>query len=227
MNQGMVNTVISAVVGGVIGASVVFFAGGTGKKLELAELKVAKLTITDHAVLLNAENNPDLILKDGSVLAENVVLAKKVVAKQLQAHAMVANRMFATPDDLMATKMEDWKFYAEIGASSDGGGEILVRSANGPAAVNRPTTSGSWFRMGYDPELNPQMLAISNANRNQVRISSDLSETQMKMISANMSNPQGTMPPGNYNSPTTAPISNDMIPSSTSIATRPDGTYPQ
>jgi len=52
MSQGMVNTVMSAIVGGVVGAGVVFFAGNTGNKTdlknaEMQELKVAKLTITE------------------------------------------------------------------------------------------------------------------------------------------------------------------------------------
>ena len=232
MNQGMVNTVISAIVGGVVGACVVFFAGSTGGKmdpnvtsLELVELKIDKLTITDHAAVLNKEGTPEVILKDGSVLAENVVLAKKMIARQLQAHAMVANRVFATPDDLVQTPMEQWKFYAEIGASTDAGGEIVVRSANGPASINKATTSGSLFRMGYDPEFRPQMLALNNVNRSPMSISNELSETQKQMMSAAQANPQGTMPQtaGSFNSPTSAPIggynpSGETLPSATNVA---------
>jgi len=225
----MVNTVISAIVGGLVGAAVVFFAGGTGKSLELTELTVDKLTVKDIATVLNKEGTPEVVLKDGSVLAENVVLAKKMIARQLQAHAMVANRVFATPDDLVQTPMDQWRFYAELGASTDAGGEIVVRSANGPASVNKPTSNGSLFRMGYDPELRPQMLALNNVNRSPMSISNELSETQMQMMREAMANPQGTMPQaaGNFNSPASAPIGNlnpngEMIPPA-QTATRPTG----
>ena len=220
MNQGMVNTVISAIVGGVVGAGVVFFAGG---QTDFKELKVAKLTITEEATVLNKEGKPEVVLKDGSVLAENVVFAKKMIARQLQAHAMVANRIFATPDDLMTTKMEEWKFYAEIGASTEAGGEIVVRSANGPALVNKAATVGSLFRMGYDPEFRPQMLAINHASRSPMEINYQLSETQRQLMVNNL---QGAMPAaaGNYNSPSTTNIQNrEMLPSP-SVATQPSGT---
>ena len=229
MNQGMVNTVISAVVGGIVGAGVVFFTGGTGKNLELAELKVDKLTITDVATVLNKEGLPEVMLQNGSVLAENVVLAKKMIARQVQSHAMVANRVFATPDNLVETPMEQWKFYAELGASTDAGGEIVVRSATGPASVNKATTNGSLFRMGYDPELRPQMLAINNPNRAPMKINYELSEAQIQQMRETMANPQGTMPQaaGNFNSPASAPIggynpNGDTLPPAQTIA-QPDG----
>lgn len=243
MSQGMMNTVVSAIVGGIVGAGVVFFAGGTGNKtdnktdlanttsLELAELKVDKLTITEHAAVLNKEGNPEVILKDGSVLVENVILAKKMIARQLQAHAMVANRVFATPDNLMEVPMEQWKFYAELGASTDAGGEIVVRSANGPASVGKPINAGSLFRMGYDPEYRPQMLALNNPNRAPMNINYELTESQKQLMNAAMANPQGVMPQAaNFNSPASIPTGgyispNGEIPSVPTVA-RPDAGNP-
>jgi hypothetical protein len=201
MNQKMMNTVLSAVVGGVVGAAVVFFAGGTSKMVDLKEmeldsLRVGTLTITKEANLLDKEGKqPELVIRDGSVLAENVVLAKKIIGRQMQGHAIVANRVFTTPDDLIATPMENWRFFAEIGSSIEAGGEIVVRNAAGPASVNRPTTNGALFRVGYDPEQRPQILALQNANRNPLEINYRLSEEQLRMLSAAMNNPQGMMRP--------------------------------
>jgi len=212
MNQGMMNTVVSAIVGGIVGAGVVFFAGGTSsnmanlKDLELDSLRVGTLTISKEASLLDKEGKQaELVLRDGSILAENVILGKKVIARQMQGHAIVANRVFTTPDDLIATPMENWRFFAEIGSSIEAGGEIVVRSAAGPASVNRPTTNGALFRVGYDPEQRPQILALQNANRNPLEINYRLSEEQLRMLSAAMNNPQGMMPPnasGSVNSST-------------------------
>jgi len=226
MNQGMMNTVISAIVGGIVGAGVVFFAGNTNdkdlKNLKIQELEVAKLTITDHATLLNKEGNPEVVIKEGSLLAENVVLGKKMIARQIQGHAIVGNRVFTTPDDLIATPMENWRFFAEIGSSLEAGGEIVVRSAQGAATVNRPTNNGALFRMGYDPEHRPQMLALHNVNRSPMEINYGLSELQKQMLmSTAAANPQAMMPQQNsYNSNSTAPVS---YPSGASVAT-PDST---
>ena len=201
MNQKMMNTVISAIVGGVVGAGVVFFAGGSSnvadlKDMELESLRVGTLTITQEASLLDKEGKqPELVLRDGSILAENVILGKKVIARQMQGHAIVANRVFTTPDDLIATPMENWRFFAEIGSSIEAGGEIVVRNAAGPASVNRPTTNGSLFRVGYDPEQRPQILALQNASRSPLEINYRLSEEQQRMLSVAMNNPQGMMPP--------------------------------
>ena len=173
----------------------------------MQELEVAKLTITDQATLLNKEGNPEVVLKEGSILAENVIFGKKVIARQIQGHAAVFNRMFATPDDLFATPMESWRFLAEIGSSVESGGEIVVRSAQGAASVNRPTNNGALFRMGYDPEHRPQILALNNASRSPMEVNHSLSEMQKQMLmSAATANPQAAMPQGSYNSNSTAPI---------------------
>jgi len=218
MNQGMMNTVISAIVGGIVGAGVVFFVGGSKvdmDSLELADLKVANLTITNQATLLNAEGNPELFIRDGSILAEKVILANKLVGQQLQAHAMVANRFFATPDNLVHTPMEQWRFYAEIGASTDAGGEIVVRSVGGHAMVGRQVTGGALLRQGFTPEGFPQTLAINNNNRNALQIMQDLSEQQRQMLNT----AQGVMPPTSFDSGASAPIYSPPVHSGPAVAT--------
>jgi len=205
MNQGMVNSIIAAVVGGVVGACVVFFAGTSGKdnrpeldlaNLEVANLKVASLTITDQAVLLNKEGIPEVALREGSIFAENVVIAKKLVGQQVQGHAIVANRVFTTPDDLIRVPMEQWRFFAEIGASNDAGGEIVIRNSNGAAVVNRATVGGALIRLGFDTESYPQIVALQNASGSVLPISPDLSEAQKQMVMTARANPQGAMPQG-------------------------------
>jgi len=199
MNQGlMMNTVISAVVGGIIGAGVVFFAGGSKmdmKNLTLDELTVAKLTITDYAELLNAAGDAELYIRDGSILAEKVILGNKIVGQQLQGHAIVGNRIFATPDNLVTTPMESWRFYAEMGASLDAGGEFVARSVNGAAYVGRPTNTGALLRYGFTPEGAPQSLAMHNTNRSVLSITNDFSAGQLQGFNASAGNAAGMVPP--------------------------------
>jgi len=217
MNQGMMNTVVSAIVGGVIGAGVVFFGAAKNTSGELTDLavknlKVESLTITEQASLLNKEGKEEVVLKEGSVLAENVILGKKIIARQVQGHAIVANRVFTTPDDLIAMPMEQWRFYAEIGSSTEAGGEVVVRSATGAATVNRPTQGGALLRMGYDPEAQPQILALQNADRRQLEINWKLSEQQMRMLMSQAQQTGGAVP--NFN--------NEPMP--TQVGTAPDGS---
>ena len=207
MKQGMTNTVISAVIGGIVGAGVVFFAGGSKMDMKMESLEVAKLVITEHATLLNGEGQPELVLQDGSVLANNVMVAKKLVGQQLQGHAIVANRVFTTPDDLMTTPMQNWRFFAELGSSVEAGGELVVRSAAGFASVDRPTAGGALLRTGFDTESRPQVVAIHNQSRSVMPINYDLSAEQRQMIANPMAS-QGAMPqnPGSFNSPAAGPV---------------------
>ena len=193
MNQGMMNTVLSAIVGGVIGAGVVFFAGGKVdlNNLELENLTVANLTLTTQAVLLNEQGAPEVVIRDGSVLVERVILGNKLVAQQLQGHAIVGNRVFVTPDNLVHTPMEEWRFFAELGASTDAGGEIVVRSISGPALVGRLATAGALIRAGFTPEGGPQILALHNFDRSPMQIGFDLSEQQRRLLNT----AAGVVPP--------------------------------
>ena len=194
---------LSALFGGVVGAVVVLFATGQKPTIPAFEetvyaqplanapdapngkfkvLEVENLVISGQASVLGKEGNAEIVFKDGSVLVENMIFSKKMVTRQLQSHAVVANRMFATPDDLVNTPMDQWKFFAEIGTSVEAGGEVIVRSVAGPATVAKPTTDGVFFRTGFDPESQPQILALQNSDRSPVQINFGLSEQQKKML---------------------------------------------
>jgi hypothetical protein len=209
MNQGIMNTVFSAVVGGTIGAAVTFF--GTGKT-EFENLKVTNLTITKQATLLSKEGKEDVVLKEGSVLANNVVLGRKFVGTQFQGHVVVANRMFTSPDDLVATPMEKWRFFTEIGSTVDAGGEVIVRSAAGPASINQPINNGALLRTGFDKDSTPRIWAVRNQDRN--------------FVPVNLASPAvqtaGTISAGNTFDSATVPVSPVGTPA---VASQPDANH--
>jgi len=194
---------ISSLIGGIVGAVVVLAATGQISTVlplgtlhaqdgaetvldlpsgKFKEIEVEKLVITGEASLLNKERNPEVIIRDGSVLAENVILGKKVTAKQIQAHAVVGNRLFCTPDDLIATPMEQWRFFVEIGSSPESGGEVVVRSADGSAMVGQVTNKGTMLCTGFDPEGMPNIIAIQNGDRSRVPVNFELSEQQKLLL---------------------------------------------
>ena len=150
------NSVVSALVGGIVGAAVVFFVGG---KTKFDSLEVADLKITKSATLVNAEGKDDVVIREGSVLANNVILGKKFIGTQYQGHVFVGNRMFTSPDDLVTTPMDKWRFFTEMGSTLDAGGEMIVRSANGANIVGQETNSGVLLRAGFNTDNSPQLFA--------------------------------------------------------------------
>lgn len=161
MKEKIVISVLSAVIGGVVGALVVFTTAG---KTQFENLEVGNLTVTKQAKLLNDKGEDDIILRDGSVLANNVILGKKFIGTQYQGHVFVGNRMFTSPDDLTTKPMNEWRFYTEIGGTEEFGGEMLVRSPSGASIVGKQSQEGNLFRVGFDPGDNPQIFARSNKN---------------------------------------------------------------
>ncbi|MDR1964396.1 MAG: hypothetical protein LBQ50_11500 [Planctomycetaceae bacterium] len=161
MSDKIVSSLFSALIGGIVGACVVFFLSG---KTKFDSLEVGTLKITKQATLQNAEGKDDVVIKEGSVLANNVVLGKKFIGTQYQGHVFVGNRMFTSPDNLIDTPMEKWEFYTEIGSTKDLGGEMIVRSPSGANVVGQPVNTGLLFRAGFDKGDTPQLFVRSNQN---------------------------------------------------------------
>ncbi|MDR2642697.1 MAG: hypothetical protein LBC74_07875 [Planctomycetaceae bacterium] len=164
MNKLLMNTVISALVGGIVGAAVVFFL--SGKKFD--KLEVRDLTITGQATALSADKKPEILIKNGSILVNNVIGGTRVVGTQVQGHVFVANRMLTSPDDLVRNINTQWKFYTEIGSSREHGGEIIVRSASGAISGSRLEnlpTSGWMLRAGYIDADRPDISFHSNLTK--------------------------------------------------------------
>ncbi|MDR3196278.1 MAG: hypothetical protein LBU34_00280 [Planctomycetaceae bacterium] len=161
MSEKIVSSLFSALIGGIVGACVVFFMSG---KTKFDALEVGSLKITKQATLFNAEGKEDVIIKEGSVLANNVILGKKFIGTQYQGHVFVGNRIFTSPDDLTLTPMDKWKFFTEIGSSEELGGELIVRSPHGANVVGQPVNDGILFRAGFAKDDAPQLFVKSNQN---------------------------------------------------------------
>ncbi|GHT31164.1 hypothetical protein FACS189427_00590 [Planctomycetales bacterium] len=167
MSEKLFTSVLSALVGGAVGAAVVFFLG---TKAKFDNLEVGSLKITKQAVLVDKDGKDDVILRDGSVLANQVVLGKKFIGTQYQGHVFVGNRIFTTPDNLNEKPMEQWRFFTEIGSSNELGGEVIVRSPNGANVVGQDIKQGWVLRNGFDANNEPGVLAVSNQNKAVARV---------------------------------------------------------
>ena len=195
----------SSLIGGIVGAAVVLFATGHMSAVfptmgiahaqyvpggpasppsgKFKELEVEKLIITGRAEFRNEEGAPEVVITDGSIISENTITARRLVGTQIQSHVIVGNRIFATPDNLFTTPMEQWRFFAEVGASAEAGGEVVVRCAGGGCSlVNGSPREGAFIRAGFDTENQPQIIPMRNSDRNLLPINYDLTEQQREMI---------------------------------------------
>ncbi len=161
MGEKLTNSIVSALIGGIVGAAFVFIVAG---KTKFDSLEVGNLKITKAATFFSAEGKEDVVIREGSVLANNVVLGKKFIGTQYQGHVFVGNRIFTSPDDLMVTPMENWRFFTELGSTEKAGGEMIVRSASGANVVNQPVQSGMMLRAGFDEQNELQLFARNNSS---------------------------------------------------------------
>ena len=218
MNEKMMGSVVSALVGGIVGAAVVFFFSG---KTKFEDLEVANLKITKIATLVNAEGKEDVVIREGSVLANNVIFGKKFVGTQYQGHVFVGNRIFTSPDDLVLTPMENWRFFTEMGSSREAGGEMIVRSADGPNVVGQETKTGAFFRAGFDAANAPQVFATL-IDKNVTLPVPFLNPAALQRGAAGAAAPEentaGTLP---------SPMMQEPMPENPVMATNPDAEIPR
>ncbi|MDR3182020.1 MAG: hypothetical protein LBT89_03720 [Planctomycetaceae bacterium] len=220
--QGWMQTLFSALVGGAVGAATVFFAGSNQSSLD--SLTVGDLTIKNKAVLLNKEGKEDVVIKEGSVLANNIVLGKKFIGVQYQGEVFVGNRMFTTPDNLKTTPMEQWHFYTEIGSSPEVGGEFLVRGPNGANVVNQQNVNGITIRTGFNKESMPSIAAVQNKDRSLLGLAPFIAPKKPQdNTNANANTNTNAAAAGNsaFDSPATTPTAAQSKPAP-AIATQPD-----
>jgi gas vesicle protein len=183
------HTIISALVGGIVGAMVVFLLPvKSPDKAKFDQLEVRDLIITEQAALYAAdkksesekksddstkdekkEKRPDVLIKNGGIYATNVILSTRLISKQIQGAVLIGNRMFTSPDDVVNNQSSYWKFYTEIGSSIEKGGEIIVRSSTGGLLVGKdqtPAPAAGWaLRAGYMDGDRPDISFYSNLTK--------------------------------------------------------------
>ncbi|MDR2345210.1 MAG: hypothetical protein LBE18_04015 [Planctomycetaceae bacterium] len=162
-----IHTVISALIGGVIGAAIII---SLPEKTKFDKLEVRDLVITDQAEFLSAGKNktPEVLIKDGNVFVNNTIACKRLVGSQVQGHIFVTNKMLTSPDDLVNNGNKPWRFFTEISSTNERGGEIIVRSAAGAisgAELNVLPTNGWAIRAGYLEGDQPELSFISNVTK--------------------------------------------------------------
>ena len=160
MKSGTLNTVISAVVGGVVGAVVAFACGAFSAKgvsesaipETIDKLKVRELIVSDKMMLWeDGKEDASLLMQNGGILAKT-----RVIATQFCGNTVTANALLTTPDNPLKP-LQECEFYTEMASSKNEGGMLTVRSPDGGNILGNPNgiQSGTAFTITYDPQSNP------------------------------------------------------------------------
>lgn len=156
--EHLIQFLISGLTGGLVGLIVIWiYLPKKGTHLE--ELEVDSLVVRQKLTVRADGNDGDaLLVKDGSLFVKNRVVATQFLGSQIASSIVVSNRQLTTPDDIFATPPEQWRFYTELGGSTDDGGEILVRSRNGANSIGKSLDDGVMIRVGFDPTESTQLV---------------------------------------------------------------------
>ncbi|MDR3110651.1 MAG: hypothetical protein LBU65_13365 [Planctomycetaceae bacterium] len=163
MREKIINSVISAIVGGITAFIVMWWC--TPKTVHINSLEVGTLNVTEQlSMRSNSVGNDEILMKSGSIILQNKVVASQFLGTQVSASVLVGNRIYTSPDNLFATPMNDWKFFTELGSDPLNGGELLVRSPKGGNSVHAKIEDGIFIRMGFDSTDKVTFYAQHNAS---------------------------------------------------------------
>ena len=154
------NTVVSAIVGGIVGALVAIVCGSFMAPKSFDKLKVGELTVSDKMVLQeDGKDAPSLLMQSGGILATT-----RVIATQVCGNAVIANCVLTTPDH-PTTPLDQCEIFTEMGSSKAEGGLLTVRSPDGGNVIaNQGIAKGSAFMITYEPDGRPVCLIRSNVD---------------------------------------------------------------
>jgi hypothetical protein len=166
MSEKIINSFLSAIIGGAVAFAVVYSTGRTAPT-NADVFKVKSLEVADSITLRSPENGEEMIVlrNDGLIFAKNKVATEHFLGKQFSGQILVGNRVMVSPDDLINTTPETWQFLAELGGNLETGGELFVRSPHGGNHVGKGVVDGQSVKIGFDKNDLLQFFALNNQNK--------------------------------------------------------------
>ena len=164
MKSGTLNTIIAAVVGGVVGAVVAFACGAfstTGLPETIDKLKVGELIVSEKMMLWqDGDEDASLLIQNGGVLAKT-----RLIATQICGNTVTANAVLTTPDNPL-NPLNECEIFTELASSKAEGGMLTVRSPNGGNILGNPDgiQNGLAYTITYDNQGAPVCLFRKNDN---------------------------------------------------------------
>jgi len=161
MKSGWSNTVVSAIVGGVVGALVATVCGSFMAPKSFDKLKVGELVVSDKIMLWeDGKDGASLLVQNGGIWATT-----RVIGQQICGNAILANCVLTTPDPHI-TPLDQCTIYTEMGSSTAEGGLLMVRSPDGGNVIanQEGVKSGSAYVITFDPNGVPVTFLRKNDN---------------------------------------------------------------
>ena len=167
MKSGWMNTIMAAVVGGIVGGVVAYlcmaFSPSSISQSAFPEsvekLKVGELIVSDKMLLWkDGDEDASLLIQNGGMLAKT-----RIIAQQLCGNAVLANCVLTTPDDTR-NQLENCHIFTEMGSSPTEGGMLTVRSPGGGNVLANPegVTTGLAYTISYTNQGFPVCMLRSN-----------------------------------------------------------------
>ena len=168
MREKIINSLISACVGGVVAFCVALGFNNPGTDSRHETLSVKSLEVADSITIKSPQNGEEAIVlrNDGLIFSKNKVVAEHFLAKQFSGHLLVGNRVLVSPNDLVNSPTESLEFLGELGINrSTGSGELIVRSPSGGNAVGKGAVNGQLAQIGFDQNDMLQFIVFDNAKK--------------------------------------------------------------
>ncbi|MCL2624877.1 MAG: hypothetical protein FWD31_14540 [Planctomycetaceae bacterium] len=162
MKSGSLNTIIAAVVGGVVGAVVAFACGAFSAKglpETIDKLKVGELIVSEKMMLWkDGDGDASLLIQNGGILATG-----RIIASQLSGNTVVANAVLTTPDSPLSP-LGECTIFTEMASSFSEGGMLTVRSPDGGNVLGNldGIQSGLAYTVTYDSNSTPVCILRKN-----------------------------------------------------------------
>lgn len=166
MSEKIINSLLSALVGGTVALAVVW-STSQGVVVNVDFLKVKSLEVAESLTLKSPDSGEEMVVlrNDGLIFAKNKVATEHFLGKQFSGQILVGNRLMVSPNDLVNTTPETWQFLSELGGNVETGGELLIRSPRGGNFVGKGALSGQSIKMGFDKNDLLQFFALNNQSK--------------------------------------------------------------
>ena len=168
MREKLINSLISACVGGVVAFCVALSVSNSGADSAHGNLAVKSLEVAETIKIKSPENDEDVIIlrNDGLIFSKNKIVTEHYLGKQFSGHLLVGNRVLVSPNDLVNSPTDSLEFLGELGINRvTGSGELIVRSPNGGNAVGKGAVDGQFAQIGFDQNDMLQFLVYDNAKK--------------------------------------------------------------
>lgn len=168
MRDKVINVLLCAFVSGIVAYTVVNI---TERRIHMElpdSLSVKKLEVTDSITIKSPEGIDEAVVlrNDGLIFAKNKIVTDLYLGKQFTGNFLVGNRVLVSPNDLVKDPMDSLQFMGELGINKEtGGGELLIRSAQGGNHVGSGVQKGQFAQIVFDENEVLQFFIHDNVSK--------------------------------------------------------------